>query len=78
MCKCWWRLEKYKGLWKDFMWRKYLHNSCVSFASQNKKDSALWKDMLHIRDIYLSGRKMAVGLAKEHISGEIPGVVLHV
>jgi hypothetical protein len=75
MCKCWWRLEKYKGLWKDFMWRKYLHNSCVSFASQNKK--ILPCGMICYISEYLSGRKMAVGLAKEHISGEIPGVVLH-
>jgi hypothetical protein len=28
MSKWWLMLEKDKGPWKDFMWRKYLSNSC--------------------------------------------------
>jgi hypothetical protein len=57
------------------MWRKYLSNSCVFSASHGKKDSALWTDMLHIKDIYISGRKMAVGDG-ELIFGVTPGVGL--
>jgi hypothetical protein len=42
------------------MWRKYLSNSF-----------ALWADMLHIKDIYVSGRKMVVGDGKRtHFWGD--------
>jgi hypothetical protein len=56
MFKWWWRLEKEKGPWQDFMWRKYMPN-----ASQGQNNSVLWSEMLHINDIYLSWRKMLIG-----------------
>jgi hypothetical protein len=52
----WWRLEKDKGPWQDFMWRKYMPN-----ARQGQNNSVLWSDMLHINDICLSWRKMLIG-----------------
>jgi hypothetical protein len=57
MCKWWWKLEDGVGPWQDFMWKKYLINSGIYTA----EDSALWSDMLHVKDLYLCGRKMQVG-----------------
>jgi hypothetical protein len=60
MCKWWWKLEHDKGPWQDFMWKKYLSNSCVYLAKHKQHDSPLCCDMLKVRDIYLSGRSMKV------------------
>jgi hypothetical protein len=60
MCKWWWKPEHDKGPWQDFMWNKYLSNSCVYSVKHKPYDSALWSDMLQVRDIYLSGRSMEV------------------
>jgi hypothetical protein len=43
-----------------FYVEKYLNNSCVYLARHKTHDSALWLDMLHVKDIYLSGRSMRV------------------
>jgi hypothetical protein len=61
MCKWWWKLEDDVGPWQDFMWKKYCRNSGIYTASHKQKDSALWSDMLHVKDLYLCGRKMQVG-----------------
>jgi hypothetical protein len=58
MCKWWWKLEHDTGPWQDFMWKKYLPNSCVFSDKHKAHDSALWTNMLKVRDIYLSGRSM--------------------
>jgi hypothetical protein len=42
------------------MWKTYLNKSCVYLARHKAHDSALWLDMLHVKDIYLSGRSMRV------------------
>jgi hypothetical protein len=60
MCKWWWKLEHDTGPWQDFMWKKYLINSCVFSVKHKAHDSALWTDMLKVKDIYLSGRSMRV------------------
>jgi hypothetical protein len=60
-----------------FMWRKYLSNSCAFSASHKQIDSALWADMIHIKDIYASYKKIFISVAgkwlcemeKELISG---------
>jgi hypothetical protein len=61
MCKWWWKLENAEGPRQKFMWRKYLENSTVFSVGHKQKDSALWTDMLHVKEIYLCGRKMQVG-----------------
>jgi hypothetical protein len=61
ICKWWWKLEEGVGPWQDFMWKKYLRNSGIYTAAHKQKDSALWSDMLHVKDLYLCGRKMQVG-----------------
>jgi hypothetical protein len=61
ICKWWWKLEEGVGPWQDFMWKKYLRNSGIYTVIHKQKDSALWSDMLHVKDLYLYGRKMQVG-----------------
>jgi hypothetical protein len=71
MCKWWWKLEDGVGPWQDFMWKKYLRNSGIYTAAHKQKDSALWSDMLHVKDLYLCGRKMQVGDgARTHFWGD--------
>jgi hypothetical protein len=60
MCKWWWKLEHDTDPSQDFMWKKYMPNSCVYSVKHKIHDSALWIDMLKVRDIYLSGRCMKV------------------
>jgi hypothetical protein len=60
MCKWWWKLENADGPWQRFMWKKYLENTTIFAVGHKQKDSALWSDMLHVKDIYLCGRKMLV------------------
>jgi hypothetical protein len=60
MCKWWWKVELDKGPWEDFKWKKYLNNSCVHSAKHKPRDSVLWSDMMHVKDIYLSGMSMKV------------------
>jgi hypothetical protein len=38
MCKWWWKLENEDGPWQEFMWKKYLRNSCVYSATHKQKD----------------------------------------
>jgi hypothetical protein len=57
ICKWWWKLKDGDGPWEDFMWRKYLRNAGIYSATHKQRDSPLWSDMLHIKDIYLCGRK---------------------
>jgi hypothetical protein len=61
MCKWWWKLEKDEGSWQNFMRKKYLGDAGIYFTRHRRGDSPLWLDMLHIRDIYLCGRRMIVG-----------------
>jgi hypothetical protein len=61
MCKWWWKLENEEGPWQHFMRKKYLGDTGIQWAKHRKNDSPLWKDMMHVRDIYLCGRRMAVG-----------------
>jgi hypothetical protein len=41
--------------------KKYLRDFGIYFAKHRSGDSPLWSDLLHIRDIYLCGRRMTVG-----------------
>jgi hypothetical protein len=61
MCKWWWKLENEEGPWQDFMRKKNLGYSGIYCAKHRNGDSPLWYDLLHVREIYLCGRRMAVG-----------------
>jgi hypothetical protein len=61
MCKWWWKLEHGNGPWQDFMRKKYLKDKGIYYTQKRPGDSALWADMMTVRDIYLCGRRMRVG-----------------
>jgi hypothetical protein len=64
MCKHWWKLEKHEGAWKDFMGAKYLGDAGIYGIKHRAQDSAFWSDMLHIKEIYMCGRRMQIGDGK--------------
>jgi hypothetical protein len=61
MCKLWWKLENGFGPWQNLMRQKYLRDEDVFYTKDRPGDSPLWKDMLHVKHIYLGGRRMHVG-----------------
>jgi hypothetical protein len=69
MCKWWWKLEHDSGPWQDFMWWKFLVSSCIYSVKRKPHNSALWSDMLKVRDIYLTGRSMMVINGKDTFLG---------
>jgi hypothetical protein len=49
------------------MRRKYLGDACVFVARHKTMDSAMWTGMLHVKELYLGGRKMQVGYGAKKI-----------
>jgi hypothetical protein len=43
---------------------KYLGDAGIYGIKNRDQDSALWSDMLHIKEIYLCGRRMQIGDGK--------------
>jgi hypothetical protein len=58
LCKWWWRLEKEQGVWQDIVKAKYLQHNGVRSVKHRIDDSPVWTDLLKIKHIYLSGRKI--------------------
>jgi hypothetical protein len=77
MCKWWWKLEDGEGPWKDFMWKKYLRHGGIFSANHKQKESALWSDMLHIKDSTFVAEKCKWEMVLELIFGVIVGVGTH-
>jgi hypothetical protein len=76
MRKWWWKLENYEGPWQDFMRKKYLGDSGIYFAKHRSGDSPMWSELLRIRDIYLCGRRMAIGNGCRNNFWGVLGVVI--
>jgi hypothetical protein len=66
LCKRWWRLEKEQGVWQDIVKAKYLQHDGVRSVKHRINDSPVWTDLLKIKHIYLSGRKIETKKWKEH------------
>jgi hypothetical protein len=60
LCKWWWRPDKEEGLWQKSVKFKYLKNNSIHSVKHKQYDSAVWADLLKIKDIYLQGRKILV------------------
>lgn len=58
LCKWWWRLETEDGLWQKIIRYKYLRNKSVCSVKHKQTNSAIWSDLLKIKDIYLQGKVM--------------------
>jgi hypothetical protein len=61
MCKWWWKLESGTGPWQNYMRQEYMRHGGVFYTKKKPGDSPLWTDMLHVKNIYLCGRRMKVG-----------------
>ena len=60
LCKWWWKLDKEKVLWQEIVKFKYLRNNSIHSVKHKQSDSAVWSDLLKVKDIYLQGRKVMV------------------
>ncbi|XP_060188598.1 uncharacterized protein LOC132617573 [Lycium barbarum] len=63
--KRWWRLRTEPSLWAQFLKAKYCQRSNLNSKMIASKDSAAWKDLLHIRD------KMEININWRINSGKI-------
>lgn len=62
LAKWWWKLENENGLWQDLVKQKYIKNKCLSQVKHRQNDSPVWSDLLKVRDVYLQGRLVIIGL----------------
>jgi len=60
MMKWWWKLDNEKGLWQEIVRFKYLKKDSICSVKHKQNDSAIWSDLLKIKEIYLQGRKMII------------------
>ena len=56
-----WILETESGIWQEIIKYKYLKHDSVCTMKHGQSDSAIWSDLLKVRDVYLRGRKFIVG-----------------
>ena len=61
LCKWWWKLEHEQGLWQDIVKKKYLKKSCLSLLKKSPKNSLVWNQLILVKDLYTSGRKISMG-----------------
>ena len=60
LTKWWWKLDKEDGLGQKIVKFKYVKNGSILDVSHKQSDSAIWADLLKIKNIYLQGRKVLV------------------
>ena len=48
-------------LWKDIVKKKYLKKPCLSLLKKSPKNSPVWNQLISVKDLYTSGRKISVG-----------------
>lgn len=56
--KWWWKLENEDGLWQTIVKFKYIGNRDIHDIKHRHNDSAMWHDLVKIKDLYLQGRKV--------------------
>jgi hypothetical protein len=57
LTKWWWKLYNEEGIWQKIIKFKYLKNKSILDVSHKQSDSAIWADLLKVKNIYLQGRK---------------------
>jgi hypothetical protein len=60
LCKWLWKLDTEDGMWQQIINFKYLRTNSICIVKYKQNDSAIWADLLKIRDVYLQGRKMII------------------
>jgi hypothetical protein len=64
LCKWWWKLEYEQGLWQSLFKAKYGIDKGITRITMKHDNSTVWKDLLKVKHLYLSGRVMVVGNEK--------------
>jgi len=60
LVKWWWKLDNEEDVWQKIIKHKYLKSDSILDVSHKQSDSAIWADLLKVKDIYLQGRKKVV------------------
>ena len=61
LCKWWWKLQYEEGLWQSIIRAKYMRGGRLIGAVKHKiDDSPVWSDLLKVKYMYLSNRKIKV------------------
>jgi len=76
LCKWLWKLETEDGVWQQIINFKYLKNDSICTVKHRQTNSAIWSDLLKIRDVYLQGRKMKVGNGQKTLFWKIYGCTM--
>jgi hypothetical protein len=62
LSKWWWKLENENGIWQDIVKKKHLQNISVAEVKHKNSDSPCWFDLLKVKDLYIAGRKIKIGV----------------
>ena len=61
LCKWWWKLQYEEGLWQSIIRAKYMRGGRLIGAVKHKiDDPPVWSDLLKVKYMYLSNRKIKV------------------
>jgi hypothetical protein len=60
LVKWWWKLDNEEDVWQKNIKHKYLKSESILDVSHKQSDSAIWADLLKVKNIYLQGRKKLV------------------
>lgn len=47
-------------MWQQIVKFKYLKSDSINTVKHKQSDSAIWADLLKVKDLYLQGRKMII------------------
>jgi hypothetical protein len=60
LCKWWWILETWEGLWQDLVRVKYIKQKPLCLVPNRHNVSPVWSDLLKVRHIYVKGKTFRV------------------
>ena len=75
LCKWWWKLETEEGLWQTIIRAKYLRGGrLIGTVKHRIDDSPVWSDLLKIKHLYMSNRKIKVNNGLSTLFWEDPWI----
>lgn len=60
LCKWWWKIVKFDGIWQQISKSKYVKNSCITTVRCKQGDSQFWSDFLKHKERFFSLCKFKV------------------
>ena len=75
LCKWWGKLETEEGLWQTIIRAKYMRGGRLIGAIKHKiDDSPVWSDLLKVKHLYMSNRKIKVNNGLSTLFWEDPWI----